>query len=217
LARARGDWDRFLAHYQRSWIDEMLGDVTGALEHGRRAVELDGKLGARANSMLALSGLGLALGRAGRWEEARPCLEEGHAIAMHLEMAWMMTGLATALLHNGDPERALSVAREGAASCASSGHALLELRFQIELAEVAARCGNEAESGAALTRARDLAARTESMVLVPAIHEAAAILAATLGHAAQQQAELLAAQRLYQEVGATGHAQRLASELAASS
>lgn len=50
-------------------------------------------------------------------------------------------------------------------------------------------------------------------MLVPAIHEAAAVLADTLGDSKQQQAELREAQRLYQEMGATGHAERLGRAL----
>jgi hypothetical protein len=125
----------------------------------------------------------------------------------------MGRGLASALLHCGDPERAIAVAREDVATIASRGRELAETHLQIERAEVAARCGHEAEARAALARASELAARIEGRIFVPAIHEAAAILAAKLGDLQQQQAELREAQRLYLEMGATGHAERLAREL----
>ena len=123
-------------------------------------------------------------------------------------------GLALALYHCGEAKRALAIAREDVVTAASRGMALGEIQLQIALAEVAARCGHEAEARAALARAGDLATRIECRILVPSIHETTAILAATLGNPEQQQAELRAAQRLYQEMGATGHAERLARELA---
>jgi hypothetical protein len=118
-------------------------------------------------------------------------------------------------LRCGDPERALAIARKAVARAMGQEFQIPELDLQIELAEVAARCGHEAEARAALARASDLAARTECRIRVPAIHEAAAVVASTLGDVQQQQAELREAQRLYQELGATGHAERLARELAA--
>jgi hypothetical protein len=52
-------------------------------------------------------------------------------------------------------------------------------------------------------------------MLVPRIHEAAAVLAEALKDREQQQAELREALRLYQALGATGHAERLAREVGA--
>jgi tetratricopeptide (TPR) repeat protein len=165
------------------------------------------------NSMNAYYDLGLALGRTGRWEEARPWLESAWALAERVQGDWRQSGLATAHLECGDPEAALSRAREEASRTLRSGHRYLELRLRIELAEVAARCGEEAEARAALARARELAASTECRLLVPAIHEAAAVLAASLRNTEQHRAELHQALQLYRELGATGHAERLEREL----
>jgi tetratricopeptide (TPR) repeat protein len=211
LARERNNFDRCLAHMIRSLIDSLRGDVTRAVEHARRHMEFAEKVGGVTNRAQACSSLGQALFQAGHWQEAIPWLEEAHGSAAGSAVG-VGRGLASGLLHCGEPERALAIARENVATAASRGHALSEIHLQIELAEVAAGCGHEAEARAALARASDLATRIECRIQVPRIHEAAAILAAALGDAEQQQAELREALRLYQELGATGHAERLARE-----
>jgi Double zinc ribbon len=125
-------------------------------------------------------------------------------------------GLALALFHCGEPARALAIAREDVAFAAHTGTQVAEIELQIELAEVAARCGHEAEARTALARARELAEQTECRLLVPSIHEAAAVLAETLGNTEQRLMELRAAHRLFVEMGATGHAERIAPLLAES-
>jgi class 3 adenylate cyclase/tetratricopeptide (TPR) repeat protein len=214
LARELHDFDRFLAQWTRSEIDVLRGELGGALEHGRRSMELSEKLGDLSMRPLGRASLANAFGRADRWQEARPLLDECRALKDQIGASLGDPGLASALLHCGEPERALIIAREGAAETASLGAQLTELQIQIELAEIAARCGHEAESRGALARASDLAARTECRMLVPAIHEAAAVLAETLGDGGRQQAELREALRLYQTLGATGHAERLGQERA---
>jgi tetratricopeptide (TPR) repeat protein len=215
LARERNDYDRLLAHMIRSSIDSLRGEVARALEHARRHMELAEKLGGASNRLQACSSLGSALNGAGHWQEAIPWLEEARSFD-----AWGGTfaagrGLASALLRRGEPLRALASAREDVAGAVNRGSQMAELKLQIELAEVAARCGQEAEARAALARASDLAARTECKMLVPRIHEAAAVLAEALKDREQQQAELREALRLYQALGATGHAERLAREVGA--
>ena len=212
LARERNDYDRLLAHMIRTAIDLLRGDVTRALEHARRQMQLAEKLGGATNRRQACYSLGHALSRAGHWQEAIPWLEEARAFGAG-GGTFAGSGLASALLRCGDPERALASAREDVAGAVSRGSQLAELVLQIELAEVAARCGHEAEARAALARASDLAVRTECRIQVPAIHEAAAVLAATLKDGERQQTELREALRLYQELGATGHAERLAREV----
>jgi tetratricopeptide (TPR) repeat protein len=201
----------------RGEIDAWRGEVSGALEHGRRNMELSEKLGTPVNRLAANANLGTALGLADRWEEARSLLEESRALKHQLGSLLGGPGVASALLHCGEPERALAIAREGAAESASLGAQLTELQLQIELAEVASRCGHEAEARAALARASELAAHTECRMLVPSIHEAAATLAETLGDSKLHFAELVEAHRLYAELGATGHAERLARVLASQS
>jgi len=69
------------------------------------------------------------------------------------------------------------------------------------------------EIEAALDRALELIEETDSRVFVPQVHEERAALAQLLGDDATRQRELREAHRLYTEMGATGHAERLAEEL----
>ena len=55
---------------------------------------------------------------------------------------------------------------------------------------------------------------TGARALVPLVHEARAELERACGDAAAAERELREAHRLYAEMGATGHAERLARELA---
>ncbi len=213
LVRERGDFDRLLAHRMRSMIDVLRGDVSGALEHARRNVDFSEKVDTPVNRTAAAYGLGVALGRAGRWKEARSWFEESRADGTSIDWA-MSKGRASALFHCGELDRALAVARDDAARVASQGIRISELHLRIELAEVASRCGHEAEARAALARASELAAHTECRMLVPSIHEAAATLAETLGDSKLRLEELRDAHRLYAELGASGHAERLARVLA---
>ena len=213
LARGRSDFDRCLAHSIRAVIESLRGDVTRMLEHARRYTELAEKLGSLSYRGDACSILGQALCLAGHWHEALPLLEEARALAAQAGGWSTHGGLVLALYHSGEPERALAIAREDVVTAASRGMALGEISLQIELAEVAARCGHEAEARAALARAGDLATRIECRILVPRIHEAAAVLAASLGDEEQQLAELREARRLYDWMGATGHAERLGRAL----
>ncbi len=52
------------------------------------------------------------------------------------------------------------------------------------------------------------------LLFAPTLHERRAQLAALLGDAAGRERELREAHRLYTEMGATGHAERVARELA---
>ena len=70
------------------------------------------------------------------------------------------------------------------------------------------------EIEAALERARELARNTGMRSVEPMIHVELAELARQGGDEDERQRELREAHRLFTEIGATGHAERLAGELA---
>jgi hypothetical protein len=70
-----------------------------------------------------------------------------------------------------------------------------------------------ARSRDVLARARELVEETEARVYVPFIAEEEARLAQLEGDQSAFERQLRDAHRLYTEVGATGHAKRLAREL----
>jgi tetratricopeptide (TPR) repeat protein len=55
-------------------VEFFLGDVDAALRHGRRAVELEERIGSHAGLSMAYGSLGRALMQAEQWEEARTAL-----------------------------------------------------------------------------------------------------------------------------------------------
>ena len=103
----------------------------------------------------------------------------------------------------------------------SQGARVFECHAQITLARVL--CGSKdadsenadrvEEVKAALDRARELAENMRARPFEAQIHEVSAELAAQLSDDADSERELREAHRLYTEMGATGHAERLAGEL----
>lgn len=66
-----------------------------------------------------------------------------------------------------------------------------------------------------LARARTLIGETGGRSLLPLVHEEEAALAALDGDDSAREGHLREAHRLYTEMGATGHAERVAKELTA--
>jgi hypothetical protein len=64
-----------------------------------------------------------------------------------------------------------------------------------------------------LAQAEAVISQTGALVFAPQIHEARAEIARLLGDEAEGERQLREAHRLYSEMGATGHADRLTREL----
>jgi tetratricopeptide (TPR) repeat protein len=126
--------------------------------------------------------------------------------------------LAMALAGAGERERARATAREAVSSSRDAGARVSEARALIALARVLVRADGSAardEVEPALDQAARLAEETGARLFEPAIHETRAELLAVLGDAKTRRHELSLARRLYAEMGADGHAERLARELSA--
>ena len=126
----------------------------------------------------------------------------------------MLVHLAEACAGLGDCARAREAAAEAVAIADREGmrHGLI----QIVLARVlrsADGLAAEREIEAALDRALELIEATGSRVFVPQVHEERAELARLRGDDTTRERERREAHRLYTEMAATGHAQRLAREL----
>ncbi len=85
---------------------------------------------------------------------------------------------------------------------------------EILLATEGARARDAVET--ALARVSEIIGETELRSREPRIHERRAALARLLGEDAAHERELREAHRLFSEMGATGHAERLARELGGS-
>ncbi len=126
-----------------------------------------------------------------------------------------LSAAAEAFLAAGDPERSRSLAAKANDVARRAGHLLPEIETSLALARVRMRtAGRAAEEEVAdlLARAAELVEQTGATVFEPHVHLARAELAELLGDDARR--ELREAHRLFTEMGATGHAERVARELA---
>jgi tetratricopeptide (TPR) repeat protein len=162
-----------------------------------------------------------ALLLAGRPRDAAAKLEElrrrAQELAFELQVPKALAGLALAHLAMGELDRAEAFATEGLTLSRQRG----TLRFEPPNLIALARVRIAKRGGDARNEAEDLLAQAEARanaeggprIHLPAIAEARAQLAAAMGDARRQRELLGDAHRLYTEMGATGHAARLAKEL----
>ena len=150
-------------------------------------------------------------------ESARTSLHF-HGIANKAAEGWSATLLAEALLAAGDLSGAASAAEEAIGLCRRSlrGHNEAEahgILARALLRRDGAAARDAAES--ALANAAALIERTGAKAFAPALCEWRAELAAVLGDEVTRAQLLRQAQQGYEEIGAPGHAERLARERAA--
>ncbi|MEE8557807.1 MAG: tetratricopeptide repeat protein, partial [Myxococcota bacterium] len=208
-----------------SWMHACLVDTAfysgrteGALAHGRSAVESAERYGSPYFSANAYRALGLAHLLNGEWNEAIPALRQGLSIvrdtrsALHLQ-APILAQLAEAHLGAGDEERALEYAEEAVTTARQSRTRLWESKALLAKARVLRETrGVEAadEIMGALAELSDLIAETGAESLTPFVHLERGRLARLSGDRARAEGELLEARRLFEQIGATGHAAALA-------
>jgi tetratricopeptide (TPR) repeat protein len=124
--------------------------------------------------------------------------------------------LGQAYLGLGEAERAANLLRDAVALVRSRGQAAEAIAnvvlARILLASEGLAAREEIES--ALERASELARNTGMRSVEPMIHVELADLARQNGDEEEREQELREAHRLFTEFGATGHAERLASEFA---
>jgi hypothetical protein len=114
-------------------------------------------------------------------------------------------------------ERARALAAEGLEIARARGNVWNETLASLALARVllgSAGAAARAETGAPLARALELARETGAKAFEPLVHVELAELAHQSGDHEGRERELLEAHRLFTEMGATGHAERLTAKLA---
>ena len=114
-------------------------------------------------------------------------------------------------------ERARALAQEGLARARALGHVPGEIHAHLAVARVllgSAGTAARAEIARALARALELSRETGAKAYEPMIHVELAELARQSGDQEGHARELREAHRLFSEIGASGHAERLAGELA---
>jgi tetratricopeptide (TPR) repeat protein len=230
LGEARGMLDRALEltmergelvsasgiHFLRTFLEGWRGSPSGALAHARRSVEYAERVGGPISLAFAYQALGRAHLGNGQLEEARAALEHALAIApgSREQNATVLAPLAEACADLGDTARAREAAAEAVAIADREG--VRNALIQLSLARVLRNADGlaaEREIEAALERTLELIEETGSRVFVPEVREERAELARLRGEDTTRERELREAHRLYAEMGATGHAERLAREL----
>jgi hypothetical protein len=126
-------------------------------------------------------------------------------------------GIVSLLLLAADrPNEARAMAERASSACREIGARVWECDSEITLAQALRRTEGTAAAAAirnALARARELVEETEARVYEPFILEEQARLAQMEGDGAAFERKRREAHRLFTEMGATGHAERLAKEL----
>jgi class 3 adenylate cyclase/tetratricopeptide (TPR) repeat protein len=200
-----------------------LGDRELALRHARESVEVADRYTSRHASVWADRGLARVLIACDRPTEACEVLERALATArekrIHLLLeAELLQLLAEAHLGLRQSDRAEGECSTAIALAQCNGTPLYECDAQLVLARVLLReTASEPETareiGTALERAADLIEQTGAESRRSRLEELRAVLARAEGDAAGHARHLREAQRLYTEMGATRHAERLEREL----
>jgi tetratricopeptide (TPR) repeat protein len=210
-----------MAYYARSELHEFVGDAAAAIVDARRAVV--------GLSALRISvGVGMAQRRLGEtyllerdWDRAIEALERALSVTRESRTnlaveARSVSYLAAAYLGRGDALRASELAAEARELARRRSARLFECHAGMTLARALARDGGAArvdDARAALEPALELAQRMSARPYEAQAHEQLAELADLVGDDAEAEHHLREAHRLYTEMGATGHAERVAREL----
>jgi adenylate cyclase len=212
------------SHMWSGWLAYFAGEPETALADVQQALEIAERTGSSFSRAWAWSYHGLGERIRGEWRRAIEALERSRAIARDgrtavegeaSRLAW----LGESYLGLGDPERAHALVQEGLEVARARGPVSGEMHASLALARVllgSAGTPARAEIEAALARALELARQTGAKAYEPLVNVELAELARQRGDEEGHERGLREAHRLFTELGATGHAERLAGELAMS-
>ncbi len=133
-------------------------------------------------------------------------------------MALVLAGLADATLAEGEAERARELAQEGvdfAERCGCRSYVVEAELARLRALRAIDAVAHRAEIETCLDRCEARVAQTGARALLPFVREERARLAGALGDPDALAKGLEEARREFVEIDATGHASRLAAELAA--
>jgi len=208
-----------LANVFLAAVDYIVGDAAAAWNHAQGALEAAQQLKTPFMDALARLALGNAHLLRQEWAAASASYEAlldavRDAGTTTLIDSFLLPLLAEAYLGLGDipqarriAEQAIDPARQGAAPHTECLAWLTYTHVLLVSQGAAARADVEAD----LERAEALIQESQLKSLAPFVHERRAELAGALGNEDEQRRQLREARRLFAEVGATGHAARLAS------
>jgi tetratricopeptide (TPR) repeat protein len=208
-------------HMWNTWHAYWSGDPEKAMAAAQQALEIAERIGDSFSRTWSWFWLGLAAGMRGEWQHAVEAIEQSQAISRERRTAvdsegWCLIALGEAYLGLGDVERAAELLRN-AVALSRSREQSAEATANVVLARIL--LGSEGlaareEIESALERASELTRGSGIRSLEPMIHVELAELAHQNGDEDERQRALSEAHRLFTEIGATGHAERLSAELA---
>jgi class 3 adenylate cyclase/tetratricopeptide (TPR) repeat protein len=222
LAREYGDTESLgWIHLHSTVLAYAVGDPQAALDHAREALEIAERIGDAFSRVTAWLVLGWAETLRGEWQLAIDALERSREIAGQRGTAVEMDGWRLALLGEsylglGEVERARALVAEGLALSQAQRNPFVEGQASLAMARVLLGSAGPAarpEIQAALARALQLLREADAKGHEPHVHLELAELARQSGDDTGRERELREAHRLFTEIGATGHAERLAAEL----
>jgi class 3 adenylate cyclase/tetratricopeptide (TPR) repeat protein len=210
-------WGHMWSTFHAYWS----GEPENAMAHAQQALAIAERIGDSFSRTWSWYWLGLAAGMRGEWQQAVEAIEQSQAISRERRTAadsqgWCLIALGEAYRGLGDAERAVELLRNAVALCRSREQ-FAEATANVVLARVL--LGSEGlaareEIESALERASELTRGSGMRSLEPMIHVELAELAHQNGDEDERQRALSEAHRLFTEIGATGHAERLSADLA---
>jgi tetratricopeptide (TPR) repeat protein len=202
-------------------VEATAGVARQGMQRAQQAVELAERAGSPIGRAVAYCSLGAARLQAGEPRGAVEALESGWTIARERGVirplwAFWLADLAEAYMATQDLQRARATVEDAVRIGRDNGTRVWEARAHLARARVLRQLDGAAareEIAASLARAQALIRDTEARAYAPFVEEERARLATLLGDAPGAQQHLREAHRLFTEVEATGHAERVAKDL----
>jgi len=194
-------------HTRAGQLRALRGDPSGALEHGRQALEWGMKSQNLFIRSIAHSARGRGLLCAGRLDEALEQLEQARALAIdraqgkHYAAEEGLPLLAKIQLRRGDIGAARAAAERGIELSRGMGYRHSEAKSGILLARTLVASGDSAGAESALALASELVTELDARDLLPLVEEARAELAHLRNDATGCERALHAAARMHRENG----------------
>jgi class 3 adenylate cyclase/tetratricopeptide (TPR) repeat protein len=204
----------------RASLEGFRGDGQAALEHAALAVQLAETIGTSFSRYIAHMQLGDVHVEAARWHDAVESLEPALALARDSRTGVILESLILARLSRaylgvGARERARATAEEAVAAGERRGSRVYAIDAHLALAHALLRTEGAAGRPAierALAQATALIEATGARKREPLVHLERAELARLAGDEATRLAEIAAARRLFDAMGAPARAAALAEE-----
>jgi class 3 adenylate cyclase/tetratricopeptide (TPR) repeat protein len=221
-ARATGQIEREgFANQYRSFTLLARGHAQEALRLTRRALEIAETLGSPLSRVVTRANCGEVGAFLGLWPDTESWGQEGVEILRQHQVVIMFEPLllaywAEALAARGEGARAEELIAEAITKAQSFNGRLVESRAHLARARILRRASASADAGAiaaALLTAEKLAREIGLAAWLGWIAEEHAALALAGGDEAKHRAHLDRARRLYEDIGATGHIERLTASV----